>query len=144
MVSNREIKQILAKTVNTTITDWSIRIDDALWSYRTTFETLIAFESSALYKEKMKKYLDEKIKRREFVVRDLVLLFNSRLGLFPGKIKSKWTGPFNVTQVFQHGAVELENKEGTRFKVNGQMIKVYLGKFESVDEVIEAYYLDEV
>ncbi|KAK4713526.1 hypothetical protein R3W88_019433 [Solanum pinnatisectum] len=105
---------------------------------------LKAYESSALYKEKMKKYHDQKIDKREFVVGDLVLLFNSRLRLFPGKLKSKWTGPFRVTQVFPHGAVELENKEGTRFKVNGQRIKVYLGKSESVQEVIEAYYLDEV
>jgi len=64
--------------------------------------------------------------------------------LFPGKIKSKWTGPFIVTQMFRYGAVELENKKGTRFKVNGQWIKVYMGKLENVQEVIEAYYPDEV
>ncbi|KAK4733857.1 hypothetical protein R3W88_008118 [Solanum pinnatisectum] len=93
---------------------------------------LKAYESSALYKEKMKKYHDQKIEKREFVA------------LFPGKLKSKWTGPFIVTQVFPHGAVELENKEGTRFKVNGQRNIVYMGKEESVQEVVEAYYLDEV
>ena len=43
------------------------------------------------------------------MVGDLVLLFNSRLRLFPGKIKSKWTGPYLVTQLFPQGAVELEN-----------------------------------
>ncbi|KAK4706793.1 hypothetical protein R3W88_033643 [Solanum pinnatisectum] len=105
---------------------------------------LKSYECSALYKEKMKKYHDQKIEKREFVVGDLVLLFNSRLRLFLGKLKSKWTRPFKVTQVFPHGAAELENKEGTRFKVNGQRIKVYTGKLESVEEVIEAYYLDEV
>lgn len=105
---------------------------------------LKAYESSALYKEKMKKYHDQKIEKREFVVGDLVLLFNSRLHLFLGKLKSKWTGPFRVTQVFPHGAVELENKEGIRFKVDGQRIKVHMGKSESVQEVIEANYLDEV
>ncbi|KAK4733611.1 hypothetical protein R3W88_007872 [Solanum pinnatisectum] len=105
---------------------------------------LKAYESSALYKEKMKKYHDQKIEKREFIVGDLVLLFNSRLRLFPSKHKSKWTGPFNVTQVFPHGAVELENKEGIRFKENGHRIKVYMGKSESMQEVIEAYYLDEV
>ena len=57
------------------------------------------------------------------VAGDLVLLFNSRLHLFPGKLKSKWTGPYTVTQIFPHGAVELETKEGVRFKVNGQRIK---------------------
>ena len=78
------------------------------------------------------------------MVGDLVLLFNSRLRLFPGKLKSKWTGPYTVTQLFPHGAVELETKEGVRFKVNGQRIKIYLGHAESASEVIEAYHLDEV
>ena len=78
------------------------------------------------------------------MVGDLVLLLNSRLRLFPGKLKSKWTGPFLITQVFPHGAVELENMEGVRFKVNGQRIKIYLGHAESAHNVVEPYYLDEV
>ena len=73
-----------------------------------------------------------------------MLLYNSRLHWFPGKLKSKWTGPYLITQLFPHGAVELENKEGVRFKVNGQRIKIYFGHVESVNEVIEAYHLDEV
>ena len=75
------------------------------------------------------------------MVGDLVLLFNSRMRLFPGKLKSKWTGPYLVNQLFPHRAVELETKEGVRFKVNGQRIKIYFG---STNEVIEAYHLDEV
>ncbi|XP_049397352.1 uncharacterized protein LOC125861521 [Solanum stenotomum] len=102
------------------------------------------YESSVLYKKKIKKYHDRKIEKREFVMDDLVILFNSRLHLFSGKLKSKWTGPFIVMKVFPHGAVELKNKEGTRFNVNGQRIKVYTGKEEIVQEVVEAYYLDEV
>ena len=92
----------------------------------------------------MKKYHDNKIEKREFMVGDLVLLFNSRLRLFPGKPKSKWTGPYLVTQLLPHGEVELETKEGVRFKVNGQHIKIYFGHAESANEVIEAYHLDEV
>ena len=76
---------------------------------------LKAYESSTLYKEKMKKYHDQKIEKRDFLVRDLVLLFSSRLHLVSGKLKSKWTGPYLITQLFPHGAVELENKEGVRF-----------------------------
>ncbi|XP_015165554.1 uncharacterized protein [Solanum tuberosum] len=105
---------------------------------------LKAYKSSTLYKDKIKKYHDQKIKKREFVVGHLVLLFNSKLRLFPGKLKSRWIGPFRVTQVFPDRVVELENKEGGWFKVNGQRIKVYMGKSESVQEVIEAYYLDEI
>ena len=63
-------------------------------------------------KKKMKKYHDNKIEKREFMVGDLVLLFNSTLRLVPGKLKSKWTGPYLVTQLLPHGAVELETKEG--------------------------------
>ena len=46
------------------------------------------------------------------------------------------------TQVFPHGAVELEKKEGARFKVNGQRIKIYLGHAKNANEVVEAYHLD--
>ena len=64
--------------------------------------------------------------------------------MFPGKLKSKWTGPYLVTQLFPHGAFELETKEGVRFKVNGHCIKIYYWHAESANEVIEAYHLDEV
>ena len=80
---------------------------------------LKAYKITALYKEKMKKYHDKKNWKRDFMVGDLVLLFNSRLRLFPGKLKSKWTGPYTITQLFPHGAVELETKEGVQFKVIG-------------------------
>ena len=49
-----------------------------------------------------------------------------------------------ITQLFPHGAVEFETKEGVRFKVNGQQIKIYFGHAESTNEVIEAYNLYEV
>ena len=68
----------------------------------------------------MKKYYDLQIDKREFMVWDFVLLFNSRLHLFPGKLKSKWTAPYLVTQLFPHGAVELKTKEDVRFKVNAR------------------------
>ena len=38
-VSNREIKYILEKTVNSSKKDWSKKMDDALWAYRTAFNT---------------------------------------------------------------------------------------------------------
>ena len=78
------------------------------------------------------------------MVGDLVLLFNSRLRLFPGKIKSKWTGPYLITHVFPHGTVNLKAKEGVRFKRNRDRIKLYFGHKASGNKMIEAYHLDEV
>ena len=69
------------------------------------------------------------------MVGDLVLLYNSKLHLFSDKLKSKHTGPYMITQLFPHGTVELETKEGVRFKVNGQRIKIYFGHAESANEV---------
>ncbi|GJR84411.1 reverse transcriptase domain-containing protein [Tanacetum coccineum] len=53
-----------------------------------------AYENSLIYKEKTKKIHDSKIKNRVFNVGDRVLLFNSRLKIFSGKLKTRWTGPF--------------------------------------------------
>ena len=54
-----------------------------------------------------------------------MLLFNSRLRLFPRTLKSRWSGPFKVKQVFPFGAVELWDKNGQVFRVNGQRLKHY-------------------
>ncbi|XP_069150260.1 uncharacterized protein [Solanum lycopersicum] len=75
--------------------------------------------SAISYKEKMKKDYDLKSEKREFRVGYLVFLDNSRLRWLPGKLNSKWTGPYMIIQLFHHGAVELETKDGVRFKVNG-------------------------
>ncbi|GKB67857.1 reverse transcriptase domain-containing protein [Tanacetum coccineum] len=66
-----------------------------------------AYENSLIYKEKTKKLHDSKIKNRIFNVGDRVLLFNSRLKIFLGKLKTRWSGPFTITQVFPYGTVEL-------------------------------------
>nr|XP_016487446.1 PREDICTED: uncharacterized protein LOC107807550 [Nicotiana tabacum] len=89
---------------------------------------LHAYESAAMYKEGMKFFHDKKILKREFNSGDLVLLFNSRLKLFSGKLESKWSGSFKVVSVSPYGAIELESKDRTRtFKMNGQRAKHYLG-----------------
>ncbi|GJZ79825.1 reverse transcriptase domain-containing protein [Tanacetum coccineum] len=86
-----------------------------------------AYENSLIYKEKTKRIHDAKIKNRIFNVGDQVLLFNSRLKNFSGKLKSRWSGPFTIVQVFPYGTVELSQNSGPNFKVNGHRLKYYFG-----------------
>ena len=86
-----------------------------------------AYDSSRIYKEKTKAWHDKHLLHNELKPGQQVLLFNSRLKLFSGKLKSRWSGPFVITQVFPCDNVELMNLERGRFKVNGQQVKIYLG-----------------
>nr|GFC66550.1 reverse transcriptase domain-containing protein [Tanacetum cinerariifolium] len=87
-----------------------------------------AYENSLIYKEKTKKLHDSKIKNCIFSVGDRVLLFNSRLKIFSGKIKTRWSGPFTITKVFPYETVEFSQPEGPKFKVNGHRVKHYFGR----------------
>nr|GEY32875.1 reverse transcriptase domain-containing protein [Tanacetum cinerariifolium] len=86
-----------------------------------------AYENSLIYKERTKKLHDSKIKYRIFNVGDQVLLFNSLLKLFLRKLKTRWSGPFTITQVFSYGTVELSQPNGPNFKVNVHRVKHYFG-----------------
>nr|GEX00213.1 reverse transcriptase domain-containing protein [Tanacetum cinerariifolium] len=86
-----------------------------------------AYENSLIYKEKTKRIHDSKIKIRVFNVGDRVLLFNSRLKIFSGKLKTCWSGPFTIAKVFPYGTVELSQANGPNFKVNGHRVKHYFG-----------------
>nr|GEX89369.1 reverse transcriptase domain-containing protein [Tanacetum cinerariifolium] len=86
-----------------------------------------AYENSVIYKERTKKLYDSKIKNRIFNVGDQVLLFNSRLKIFSGKLKTHWSGPFTITYVFPYGTIELSQPNGPNFKVNGHCVKHYFG-----------------
>nr|GEV87539.1 reverse transcriptase domain-containing protein [Tanacetum cinerariifolium] len=87
-----------------------------------------AYENSLIHKEKTKRIHDSKIKDRVFNVGDRVLLFNSRLKIFSGKLKTRWSGPFTITHVFPCGTVELSQTDGPNFKVTGHRLKHYFGE----------------
>ncbi|XP_075504564.1 uncharacterized protein LOC142542002 [Primulina tabacum] len=86
---------------------------------------LDAYENAKIYKEKTKKWHDARIVHREFESGQKVLLYNSRLKLMSGKLRSKWSGPFTVTEVFPFGVVEIRGDSGNPFKVNGHRLKIF-------------------
>ncbi|GJS13177.1 reverse transcriptase domain-containing protein [Tanacetum coccineum] len=86
-----------------------------------------AYENSLIYKEKTKRIHDAKIKNRVFNVGDRVLLFNSRLKIFSNKLKSRWSGPFTINEVFPYGTAKLSHPDGSNFKVNCHRLKHYFG-----------------
>ena len=82
-----------------------------------------SYEGSRIYKERAKLFHDKNIVRKTFKPHQKVLLYSSRLHIFPGKLHSRWTGPFIVKVVHPYGVVEIENPEnGKLFKVNCQRL----------------------
>ena len=105
-----------------------------------------SYESSQIYKERLNLFHDKTIVRKTFEPHQKVLLYSSRLHIFPDKLHSRWTGPFIVKVVYPYCVVEIENMEtGKTFKVNGQRLKPFLENFnrqESSEELVDPLYRD--
>ncbi|XP_025652529.1 uncharacterized protein [Arachis hypogaea] len=100
-----------------------------------------AYENAKIYKKNTKKWYDQNLARREFVEGQKLLLYNSKLKFFPGKLKSRWSGPFTILKVSPYGHVELmEEKTQRTFTINGHRLKHYLGN--SLDEQRVNYNLN--
>ncbi|XP_006588183.1 uncharacterized protein [Glycine max] len=83
------------------------------------------YENSKIYKEKVKRFHNSRILRKKFYIGQKVLLFNSRLKLNSGKLRSRWDGLFVITNVFSHGAVDIKNEVTSKFfKVSSHQPKL--------------------
>ncbi|XP_035838203.1 uncharacterized protein LOC118485828 [Helianthus annuus] len=129
--ANRGVKRILEKTalktVNLDLTEAARRRFFQIHELEALRDA--AYERSWSIKEKTKALHDRRLQGlKEFKVGDKVLLFNSRLKLIAGKLKSRWSGPYVVREVFPYGTVEVydEVDKGV-WKVNGHRLKHYLG-----------------
>ncbi|GKD28808.1 hypothetical protein Tco_1239586, partial [Tanacetum coccineum] len=102
------------------------------------------YENTRIYKERTKKWHDSRLHGdKYFKAGDKVLLFNSRLKMYPGKLKSKWYGLNIVKMVYPYGAVEIIDKNRFSFKVNGQRLKKYCeGNIDKEDEEVIEFEVD--
>ena len=87
---------------------------------------LEAYENAKLYKERTKRWHDKHLVRRDFKIGNKVLLYNSRLKLFLGKLRSRWSRPFKIIKVFSYGVFEISHPDKGSFKVNGARLKPYI------------------
>ncbi|GJS73206.1 reverse transcriptase domain-containing protein [Tanacetum coccineum] len=178
----RAIKHILERSAGYNLKDWSKKLNNVLWVFRTAYKTPTgctpfkivygkachlpieiehtahwalkqcnmdltlasksrlmqlselaelrdgAYENTRINKERTKKWHDSRLRG-----------YNSRLKMYPRKLKSKWSGLNIVKTVYPYGAVEIIDKNGFNFKVNGQRLKKYYeGNIDKEDdEVIE-------
>ncbi len=76
------------------------------------------YKNEKIFKERTKNWHGKHIMRREFKKGEIVMLFNSRLKLFPKKLRSRLFGPFKVLQVFLYGVVKVWSESLGAFKVN--------------------------
>jgi len=100
-----------------------------------------SYHNSKNYKERVKRWHDKRIKKKQFSHRDKVLLFNSRVKLFGHcKLWSKWEGAYKVINSSFHGAITLQNDEGMLFKVNGQRLKLFLEPNKELEEIYVIHF----
>ncbi|RVW31253.1 Gag-Pol polyprotein [Vitis vinifera] len=96
-----------------------------------------AYLNSKIAKARLKKWHDQLVNQKNLTKGQRVLLYDSKLHLFPGKLKSRWTGPFVIHEVHPNGVVEVFNPTGNQtFKVNDHRLKPFIEPYSSDKEEI--------
>ncbi|XP_057796177.1 uncharacterized protein LOC131012254 [Salvia miltiorrhiza] len=105
---------------------------------------LEAYDNAVLYKERTRRIHDARIRKKEFWIavfidktqswgsnnlyksNKKVLLFNSHFKMMAGKLRSKWSGPFVIKEIFSNGSIEVYDHNGVdTFVVNEHRLKPY-------------------
>ncbi|XP_022004397.1 uncharacterized protein LOC110901957 [Helianthus annuus] len=124
--ANRGIKRILEKTVGKNRKDWSAKLVDALWAFRTAYKTPLGTTPFTIVYGKAC-HLPAELEHRALWALKTVNLDMTE-ATRKRKLKSKWSGPYMVHYVFPYGAVEImDESDGRNWKVNGHRLKHYIG-----------------
>nr|GEU44421.1 reverse transcriptase domain-containing protein [Tanacetum cinerariifolium] len=133
-VTNRGLKRILERTVGKNRALWSDKLEDALWAFRTAFKTPIGCTPYRLVYEKsyhLPLELEHKsfwaLKHANFDLKTAGDHRKLQLKIFSGKLKSCWSGPFTIAEIYPYGTAKLVHPDGCNFKVNCHRLKHYHG-----------------
>jgi hypothetical protein len=88
---------------------------------------LFSLQRTTVIQQQRARWHDKHIKKKSFQKGDWVLLYDSRFQDFPGKLQTRWLGPYEIKEVHDNGTVTLVtiDESGSPFLVNGHQLRLY-------------------